>query len=306
MNVREWALPVYTILMQLSVGVFMFLWIIRAVKLPSLGYPVFRNVVKIPLVIISLTIFMAIVGSHFHLSQPLRSFLAVLNFRSSWLSREIVFTLLFSLTIGCLLWMHWFTTGHDKLISWLGWLAIVFGLILVFCMAQIYLMPTQTAWNSPVTIFSFYASVFVLGFIALPTILLLDLSFSTVLEQQQFDQHSSLVRRVLIGSTYASTLAWLGILVLNFYQISFLRAGDQWAQASFELLTSLYLPLLVLRLGLPLAGIIWLASSVFGAIRRNQGLKELLVPVYSACILILVSEILGRFLFYATHVRIGV
>ncbi|MDX9990831.1 MAG: DmsC/YnfH family molybdoenzyme membrane anchor subunit [Anaerolineales bacterium] len=306
MNVREWALPVYTILMQLSVGVFMLLWIIRARHLASLGYPALRQIAKIPLAIISITIVMAIVGSHFHLSQPFRSFLAVLNFRSSWLSREIVFTLLFSLTITWLLWLHWFTAGHDKLISGLGWLAIGFGLIMVFCMAQIYLLPTQTAWNSPITVFSFYASVFTLGFIALPTILLMDLSFSTVLEGQQFGQRSLLVRKILVGATYASILAWLGILALNFYQISFLRAGDAWAQASFELLTSLYLPLLVLRLGLPLAGIIWLASSVFRAIQSDQDLKELMVPVYSACIVILVSEILGRFLFYATHVRIGV
>jgi len=33
MNVREWALPIYTILMQLAAGSLLFLWILRAVKL---------------------------------------------------------------------------------------------------------------------------------------------------------------------------------------------------------------------------------------------------------------------------------
>jgi anaerobic dimethyl sulfoxide reductase subunit C len=306
MNVREWALPVYTILMQLSEGTFLLLWVVRAINAPRLGQTAINRIVKIPVAIIFLTILIAIIGSHFHLSQPLRSFLAVLNFRSSWLSREIVFTLLFSLTIVCLLGMHWLVSGNYQVISVLGWLTIIFGIVMVYCMSQIYLLPTQTAWNSPVTIFSFYVTVLVLGLIALPAILLIDLSFSTVLELQQFEQRTLLVRQVLIWSTYASIVAWMVMVALNIYQISLLHSGDQWAQTSFDLLINLYLPLLIMRLILPLAGIIWLTTSLFRVIKGNRDIKELMAPVYSACISVLVGEILGRFLFYATHIRIGI
>jgi hypothetical protein len=32
----------------------------------------------------------------------------------------------------------------------------------------------------------------------------------------------------------------------------------------------------------------------------------LILPVYLACMFVLIGEILGRFPFYATHVRIGI
>jgi DMSO reductase anchor subunit len=33
--------------------------------------------------------------------------------------------------------------------------------------------------------------------------------------------------------------------------------------------------------------------------------QSLMSPVYLSCLLIMVGEIIGRFLFYATHVRVG-
>jgi anaerobic dimethyl sulfoxide reductase subunit C (anchor subunit) len=246
------------------------------------------------------------IGSHFHLSKPFRSYLAVLNFHTSWLSREIVFTVLFFLTTGSLLLLHWLGDGRTKLKTVLGCLAILFGFALIFCMSQIYLLPTQSAWNSPFTILSFYLTMLFLGCMALPAILLIDFSFSNMLALGQVDEHFLLIRRVLIWSTSAAILAWAMIVALNAYQILMLRTGDQWAQTSFTLLTNLYFPLLVMRLTLPLLGIVWLAASVARAVRQTKTIKELMIPVYSSCICVLVGEILGRFLFYAMHIRIGV
>jgi hypothetical protein len=41
-------------------------------------------------------------------------------------------------------------------------------------------------------------------------------------------------------------------------------------------------------------------------LKKSKALTELVTPVYLACLLAMVAEILGRFLFYATHVRLGV
>jgi DMSO reductase anchor subunit len=42
-------------------------------------------------------------------------------------------------------------------------------------------------------------------------------------------------------------------------------------------------------------------------LHRNKKLVyELVTPTYLACLLVIISEILGRFLFYATHVRTGI
>lgn len=306
MNVREWALPVYTILMQLSVGTLLMLWIAREVHIRQFAEAEINRIMKFPVTIIFTTACLAMAGSHFHLSKPLHSYLAVLNFRTSWLSREIVFTVFFFFTLSSMLALHWLQNDKTKLKTFLGWLAVLFGFALVFCMAHIYLLPAQPAWNSPFTVLSFFLTMLLLGNIALPAMLLVDFSFSNVLTLERFDQQYLLIRRVLIWSTAASALIWLMAVALNFYQTLMLRLGDRWTQTSFELLTNLYRPLLVLRLGLPLLGIAILAISVFSAVRRNRAIQELMVPIYASCIFVIVGEILGRFLFYATHIRIGV
>ncbi len=306
MNVREWALPVYTILMQLSAGTMLLLWVVRAVRLPSHGQAVRSRIVKVPLTIIFFTTCVAMVGSHFHLSQPLRSYMAVLNFRTSWLSREIVFTVFFSATVGALVLLHWLRQDKTQLKTILGWLAVGFGLILVYCMSHIYLLPTQSAWNSEFTILSFYLTLLFLGCIALPAILLIDFSFSGVLAHELVEERSSLIRSVLIWCTSAALLIWLAVVVLSTQQILMLRAGDSWAQTSFELLTHLYLPLLVLRVVLPLFGILWLAFTLAHALKQGRSIQELTTPAYISCISVMVGEILGRFLFYAIHIRLGV
>ena len=85
MNVREWALPVYTVLMQLSVGALFTLWMIRSRGLKHHADDVIDRIFRKPVLVVFLTIALAMIGSHYHLSRPYLSFLAVLNFGSSWL-----------------------------------------------------------------------------------------------------------------------------------------------------------------------------------------------------------------------------
>ena len=270
------------------------------------GPAAINRIVKIPITIIFLTIALAMIGSHFHLSKPFRSYLAILNFRTSWLSREVAFTVLFFLTVAVLLGLHWLGEDRTELKTVLGWLAAALGFVLVYCMSQIYLLPTQSAWNSPFTIVSFYLTTLLLGCVALPAILLVDFSFSNLLAFGQQDEHYQLIRRVLLWSMGMAILAWLVVVGINAYQITMLRSGDQWARTSFDLLTNLYRPLLVMRLMFPLLGIVWLGVEVSKALARNRTVRDLVIPVYVSCISVMVGEILGRFLFYATHIRIGI
>ena len=306
MNVREWALPVYTILLQLAVGSLLLLWIIRALNIVKLGDANIDKIVKIPIFIIFLTIILAIIGAHFHLSKPFRSYLAVSNFRTSWLSREIVFTLSFSLTVSGLVLLQWLVPNRARLKSALGWIAISLGLILIYCMSNIYLLPTQAAWNSPVTIISFYLTMILLGTTALPTILLIDLAFVNLIQKEGSVDRIEILRPSLMWSTVVAVIAWIIVVALNIYQVNLLRGGDLWAHTSYDLLINLYWPLLALRLGLPLIGIIWLIISVIRMLRNEKATTDLMFPSYVSCIAVMVGEILGRFLFYAIHVRIGV
>ena len=305
MNVREWALPVYTILMQLAVGGMLGLWLIRAVAIGQYGRSTTERIVRIPVLAILLTIIAAIAGSHFHLSRPLFSLLAALNLRTSWLSREIVFTVTFFLSVGGLSYLQWFTGSYSRSRTVLGWVGVVAGSLSIYCMSKIYLLPTHSSWNSPLTVISFLLTALILGVTAVAVLLVMELKMSEVA-----DEAGTAVRRQLIRQSFV----WLAgvalgtaviILVLNLILITQLSQGDISAQTSLILLLGLYQPLFGLRYIALFTGVGWFGLTAFMLYRNKKMQYEIAKPIYLACLLVLIAEIMGRFLFYATHVRMG-
>jgi hypothetical protein len=63
--------------------------------------------------------------------------------------------------------------------------------------------------------------------------------------------------------------------------------------------------LLVLRIALLIAAPIWLGYNASLVHKRQVEPGQVAIPVYVSCLALLVAEIMGRFLFYATHIRIG-
>lgn len=306
MNLREWALPVYTILIQLATGSLVALWLIRA-RIAKLGGKELDRFTRVPILILFSTIVIAIVGAHFHLSKPYLSFLAMTNFMHSWLSREIIVTVLFFLSMGILTYLTWFVPGHFRMKTALGWTAAFFGLVTVFCMAQVYLLPTQIAWNSAMTIFSYYAEAALLGTTALGAILLMDLTFNYEQKNEEVEAHDQVVAKALRNLAFASVIALMANLILNSQQIIHLNSlQNESAQVSMRLLSNLYQPLFLIRLALRVAGVSWLIIKYLRISREKGEIKRLIGPAYIACTLVLVGEILGRFLFYAVHVRSGI
>lgn len=305
MNVREWALPVYTILMQLAVGAFAILWLIRLLTGPKFSPQQIDRIISNPILVIAFTSVVAMGGAHFHLSKPFHSYLAVLNFKSSWLSREIVFSVLFFLTTMSVLYLTYFQTHRRKLITGLGWLAILFGIILIYCMARIYMIPTQASWNSPTVIISFYTTTLLLGIMAIACLMVLDLKFSEIKKSDDIELRSQVIRYSLGGLT-ALTVALVTLSFgIIYIQMRLLAQGDLIARTSLNLLLDIYLPLFLLRL----AFLVYASVSLVFAMVRMYKLKfpsqNLMTPVYLSCLLIIIGEIIGRFLFYAMHIRVG-
>jgi anaerobic dimethyl sulfoxide reductase subunit C len=174
-------------------------------------------------------------------------------------------------------------------------------------MASIYLLPTQIAWNSSATIVSYYAVMLLLGTTSLIVILLMDLRFSEGEAPEELVIRLQILKQSTIWLTTVATIAALLVIALGMYQVELLRNAQlSSAQASLQLLLDLYKPLLVMRIGLTLVGVIWLVVVISYFIRTQRSFMKLLGPVYIACILVLIGEILERFLFYATHVRTGI
>lgn len=306
MNVREWALPVYTILMQLAIGALFFLWIIRATNIRHIGEKAMDRMLKRPLLIVFITLIVAIIGSHFHLSNPLLSPLAVLNFRNSWLSREVFFTMATVLTVAALLDLFWIHDGHQRLKTWLGFGAVLCGFASIFCMSSIYLLPTQSPWNTGFTIVMFFGSALLLGVTATAAFLVMDAIFTNSLEPEISGVRQEVLNRSaywIIGGVGVATAM---IIISNIAQIQIIRSGSPMEQTSQTLMLGLYRPLLGVRFAALLSGVSCLTLAVYWMKQRGKSLNELIIPVYLACLLCLIAEILGRFLFYATHVRIGI
>jgi len=305
MNLREWALPVYTILMQLAVGALFVLWVIRFLASSKFSYQEVHHVIRNQMMVIAFTAAVAMVGAHFHLSKPFHSFLAVLNFKSSWLSREIVFSLIFILlTIG-LLYLTYFQPHRHRLITGLGWLTILTGFVLVYCMARIYLIPTQMAWNSTSVIVSFYLTALTLGGMAIACLMVLDLKFAEIQKADDVELHAQVIRYCFAGLTALIIVLVIFSFVVVYTQIRLLSQGDVVARTSLSLLVELYMPLFVMRLAFLLYASLSLGFAVYRMYKLKATPQSMMIPVYLSCLMILVGEIVGRFLFYATHIRVG-
>lgn len=305
MNVREWALPVYTILMQLAVGTLLSLWLIRALVIRQHGQAIADHIVRFPVLAILLTIFTAIIGSHFHLSRPYFSLLALLNFSSSWLSREVAFTLSFSLIVSGLTYLQWFTQGHFRLKSVLGWLAIMAGSLGVYSMSKIYLLPTHSSWNSPLTVITFLLSVLILGVTAVAVLLVMDLKVAEVAGKEETAVRHQIIQHSFVWLAGVAGITAVIILTLNLILIAQFSQGDTSAQTSLVLLLGLYQPLFSLRFITLFTGISWFGLTVFHLRPNSKRPHDITKPIYLTCLFILIAEIMGRFLFYATHVRMG-
>lgn len=304
MNIREWTLPVYTILMQISVGAHFLLWVIRARGSTRFSHGEMERAVRNPVLVIMFTAMVAMIGSHFHLSRPFHSLFAVLNFRSSWLSREIVFTVLFFLSMLATWYLSRYHPTRPRLVAGMGWLGVFWGLLLVYCMARIYLIPTQTAWNSPTVVVSFYVTTLLLGCMTIMCLMTLDMKF-TEIQKVDTTLQLQVIRYSFSGLTSLMLLTVVMSILVTIVQIVLLDQGDITARTSLDLLIRLYLPLLMMRLLLLVAAPLYLFFSVRQIYRNKATSQILIMPVYLSSLMIFVAEIVGRFLFYATHIRTG-
>jgi len=160
---------------------------------------------------------------------------------------------------------------------------------------------TQPAWNTLATPVSFFTTALLLGALIVAAGLIVSYSRSSKSPEKQ----TELFRRTLQGLALTSIIL-LGIefLVTPLY-MAFLSSRGNAAVESLNLIIGSFGLTLALRLILVFIGAGLLAAYLY----RNASIpgKESTFStlVYSALVLVLVSEVMGRFIFYATHVNIG-
>ncbi|MFC1936329.1 dimethyl sulfoxide reductase anchor subunit family protein [Chloroflexota bacterium] len=152
---KRWSLILFTVITQISVGSF---WTAQFF-LPFEDYLLFNRSLYASFVLM-------LIGLSFslsHLNSPIRAYFAVSNLRNSWLSREIIFALLYTTFLGITILNLWLNFIPRKIIFVLIWTCSLLGFLLLYSMIRVYMQRTINTWNTFYTPISFFSAALILG-----------------------------------------------------------------------------------------------------------------------------------------------
>lgn len=306
MDVREWALIAFTILTQMSVGAFVVLGVVHFFAERTAGAEEADRLSDRALLAIGPVLVLGLVASLGHLGNPLNAYRAVANLDTSWLSREILSGVLFTIVGGLFAIMQWRKIASFAVRNLIAWLAALIGLFQVYSMAMVYMLPVQPAWNTVATPIAFFTTTLLLGVLALAAAFVANYAYVQRHNPQCAEAQCQLLRSALRWIAFASVIL-LGVeLVVAPLQVAYLAGGQLPAlRDSAQMMFGEYGVIFGLRLALVFVG-----AGILGVFLYQNALspgreKVMGTLAYAAFALVLVSEVLGRFVFYATHVKIG-
>jgi anaerobic dimethyl sulfoxide reductase subunit C len=308
MNTQEWALITFTILAQMSVGAFVVLGAVYTYVKGKAGTQEACRMSDRALLAIGPVLALGLLASLLHLGNPLNAPRAVLNIGTSWLSREILFGIIFAVLGGAFALLQWRKLATPAIRQVLAYITALVGLVLVYAMAQVYMLETQPAWNTWATPVLFFATTILLGSLAVGAAYIANYAYLQKAAPEAAPQQLLLLKGAMRGIAIAA-VAVLGVqLVVIPIQLAQLAANPQpAASASLQILYGEFGLLFALRLALVFIGAgvfgLFLYRSAASAGGREQTIASL---VYAAFALVFIAEVIGRFLFYATHYRIGI
>jgi formate dehydrogenase iron-sulfur subunit len=210
---------------------------------------------------------LALAASTLHLGRPIYAFRALKMWRRSWLSREVALFTAFS-AIACLyaaaVWLRW-NVGLA-----LGGITLLLGFGGVTASACIYRVPSRPAWNTPLTLLQFNLTALTLGPL-----------FAAAAGASG--------SRWLVVACASMAGAQFVVLALTFFRLS--GADTVELQASSRLLaTTLRRPFITRGVLLAVGAV---ALPLFTA---NVSI------LWTALVLALAGEIVGRYLFFVSAV----
>ena len=292
LSTRENPLVIFTLISQAVVGAFILLFIGPMIGVETLT-PV-KNPIAWPMFLFGLigiqTI--ALVLSTMHLGKPHRFYRAFNNLRYSPVSREVAGIAVFYNFIGGFTLL----TGLPQLFFWIpdsllqlfvsiaGWGAVVSGLAAVYFMHKIYRIPARPFWDHWQVFTSFYGNVLTLG----PMLLAMVYASIQVANGEPWVHIAPIVAVcVIVGLV-------MEVVGLYFHKKDLITSGGEGAAAYFEQSTKFGRTYLARNYGLFSALLlvaIMLVTNIDGA--------AALFLWFSAALIILLTAVVGRALFYA-------
>ena len=307
----ELPLVIFTIIAQMSVGSFVVLGLIhlfgaRAGRADKGAIDVIDKVSDPALYVIGPILALGLLASMMHLGTPIRAINALGHLGSSWLSREILFGLLFAAIGGAFALSQWFKWLTPRLRQALAGLAALVGLALIWSMTMVYMLPTVPAWDSWATPARFFATTFLLGSLAVGAALVVTADVARrrgrVAEAASDRVIMSSLRGIAIGA-----IAMLGVefAVLPLYLGKLATDGSAAASESAGTLVTTYGTYAVIQAVLVFLGVALLGVFLSRLANRVSTSRILAIAPVAAFVLVFAGEIIGRMLFYASYARVG-
>lgn len=282
----EWSLIFFTTLTQMAVGAFA-LWGLGAGVLPSPS--VFStglfSVILLSTVLAAL--FLGSLSATTHLGRPLGAVFSLSNWRRSWLSREALLAGGFGLMVMAALVLRLMGTRFgwaDRLLILIGMLA---GFSLVWGISRLYRLRTVPAWDNLATPAAFFTTSLLTGLVAIRLIWFAQEILEPILTR---------LPMVALFKIRSDLLIFLLVLVQAVFfclLIIYLTQQGSAGAESVRILWQRHRLALILR---------WVMAAV-GVLLLNLGTSP--EQHLSAYFLLLASELIGRFLFYAFYQRTG-
>ena len=306
MNTREWALIAFTILNQMAVGAFLVLGIVHTYAARKKGMDQADRLSDRALFMILPLVGLALIASLFHLGNPINAPHAITNLATSWLSREILSDVIFAGLALVFTFMQWRKIGSFTTRNIIAWITVIEGLGLVYVMSSAYMLPTEPSWNTIATPVAFYSTTFLLGSLAMGVAFVANYSYIQRRDPGCASDQCELMRDAVRGIAVAA-MVFLGVELVSIpLYVTALASGGQAGQASARLMIGPFSTVFALRLILGFVGAGVFAMFLYRNAVSAGREKTLGYLAYGAFALVLVAEVLGRFLFYATRVRIGI
>lgn len=153
MQTCDWPLVAFTLLMQAAIGTFL---VGMTVSAGAGDLHAAARAFDVPLAAAACAGGLALLASLLHLGRPSHAWLALTSVRTSWLSREILASVVFVASVGVLVVVP---RGGPALFA----PTAVLGLFVMYAMSRLYMIAAQPAWNRLLTPVTFFASALLLG-----------------------------------------------------------------------------------------------------------------------------------------------
>lgn len=302
---HELPLVIFTIAAQMSAGSFIVLGLIHLLgaKVPQ---ETMDRVTDPALFAVGPLLVLGMAASTLHLGSPLRAANSLLHLGGSWLSAEIAAGSAFAALGAVFALLQWKKIGPHLFRQALAVLTAAVGAFLVFAISQVYSLRTVPAWSTYFTPLRFFITALLLGGLAVGAALVIaaqrrEAKGTETPAAAALVTHSvrgiALGGLIGLGAKYIGQPAYIGYLGTH---------PSPAAQESLDLLVNTYGTFSAAQNILTFAGIAALFFLLYRMAGGTAGRRLMPTAAVVAFVLVLAGEVIGRMLFYASMVRIGV